>query len=98
MHKRVINLGQSLGCWTYSVGRGSVRFTGPNGKSFHVSCGRVTGRTEDTFARGRWKQTTDGMVTPRDIRRFLETNDTGLKFLVDNILPVPDNHWWERSV
>jgi hypothetical protein len=59
--------------WTYVVGKSVVRFTRPDGRSFPVDAHLVAGRPPSVLERGRWKQTQDGMITPGDIHRFLDT-------------------------
>lgn len=59
------------GQWTYRVGKTMVRFTPPDGRSFAVGTDVVTGRTPDMLARGRAKSSSDGMVTPADVRKYI---------------------------
>jgi hypothetical protein len=60
------------GTWQYYIGRSYVSFFGPAGQRFYTECHIIKGVTAQVFERGRWKQTSDGMVTPKDIARYLE--------------------------
>ena len=58
------------GCtWLYHVGRSAVAFRGP--RRFVARIGDVKGLDPDSIDKGRWKKTSDGMVTPRDVASFL---------------------------
>jgi hypothetical protein len=71
MSKRTL----TLNCleWGYVIGKWSARIFSPTGNVFAVPLDAITGRTPETIERGRYKQTTDGMVTPADMRRYLES-------------------------
>lgn len=51
--------------WSYHY----IKCRGP--RTFVVPITMVTGGTPDSLERGRWKKTREGMVTPREIARFL---------------------------
>ena len=60
------------GTWHYKIGVSSAQIRGPNGEDANVGAHEINGRTPDTLERGRHKKTTDGMVTPGDVRRYIE--------------------------
>lgn len=60
------------GTWRYKVGVSGAQIRGPGGESLNVSAHDLNGRTPGNLERGRDKKTTDGMVTPGDVRRYIE--------------------------
>lgn len=62
------------GEWSYVIGTCNVRIEAPNGKVTVERVWNVKGVTPDVLERGRWKKTSDGKVTPADVRRYIETN------------------------
>lgn len=60
--------------WKWSVGEsGYVLAYSETGKRLLVRANKVTGRD---FERGQWKRTSDGMVTPADIARWISSQTT----------------------
>lgn len=58
--------------WGYHIGRGSAVIQSPKtGKKTIVYLTRLTGRDVNTFERGQYKGTSDGMVTPAHVRNFI---------------------------
>jgi hypothetical protein len=57
--------------WTYHVGRSCVRLVSPVGLSYVAFCSDVKGITETTWERGRYKQTSDGMLYPSEVAAFI---------------------------
>ena len=58
--------------WRYRVGRGSVIAYSITGERRCEDAWRVKELDQpDTLDRGRWKRTSDGMVQPRDVARWL---------------------------
>jgi hypothetical protein len=43
-----------------------------------VKLSAITGTTPDTIERGRWKKSSDGMVLPSQIRRYIEAHQRDL--------------------
>jgi hypothetical protein len=60
--------------WKYVVGRCFVKIWPPNGKSKIVWCHTVKGVDPYVYERGQWKQTSDGMITPKDIENYIRKN------------------------
>ncbi len=62
------------GCtWRYHVGSSYFAFRGP--RSFVATVGEVKGlHDSELVERGRWKVSSDGMITPRDVASFLSKN------------------------
>lgn len=77
MRKRRLKHGRRLqlpsGVWRYRIGREAVILLGPDGSKHVERLSVVTGRSQDTIDRGRYKITPDGMVLPSDIKRYIET-------------------------
>lgn len=57
--------------WSYYVGGTYTVLRAPDGKKKVVSSSTVTGRSPDTFDRGQWKKTSDGMVRPSDVVAYI---------------------------
>jgi (2Fe-2S) ferredoxin len=55
--------------WLYRVGESSVKIRNPEGLGHAVDVHTLTGRDVE---RGRWKRTSDGMVTPGDVRKYID--------------------------
>ena len=60
--------------WWYRVGRAgwTILVWDPNGAKRVTNAGHVLGLPPQVVERGQWKQTTDGMVTPRKIADWIE--------------------------
>lgn len=58
--------------YRYKVGKTYVRFGLPDGAFESYPILSVLDSTWNIFARGKWKKTPDGMVTPRKIKTFIE--------------------------
>lgn len=61
------------GTWHYKIGLCAAQIRGPGGETVNVGAHEINGRTPDNLERGRHKKTTDGMVTPGDVRRHIES-------------------------
>jgi len=60
--------------WGFMIGKNNVILENPRDeKKMVLTLERVTGRTSDTIKKGRKKGTSDGMVTPADIKAFITT-------------------------
>lgn len=61
--------------WGYRIGQqfAVIHLPGTIRKKI-VTLAIITGRTPDTIDRGKWKKTSDGMVTPSDIKAYIERN------------------------
>jgi hypothetical protein len=58
--------------WEYMIGKNNVVIKNPRDeKKMVLTLEKVTGRTSDTIRLGRKKGTSDGMVTPADIKAFI---------------------------
>ena len=66
--------------WAYRVGRGgNVIAYSEKGERKLSNAWTIKGWTDpETFARGQWKKTSDGMVTPRDIEKWLSPPNRGI--------------------
>lgn len=61
--------------YEYSIsGRRTVTIINPEEVKTHVNCGVLKGMTPDNFDRGKWKKTSDGMVTPKHIKKYIIEN------------------------
>jgi hypothetical protein len=58
--------------YQYKVGKGSTRIILPNGTTTHAFNHTIKGVTPDTFDRGQWKRTSDGSVTPAEVKAYIE--------------------------
>ncbi len=58
--------------WEYQIGRTNVVIKSPASKKIVVGFCKLTGRSWDIIERGQWKKTTDGMVTPKDVRIYIQ--------------------------
>jgi hypothetical protein len=59
--------------WGYRVGKQSVVIQSPSGVKFHVDCWKFhPGQSPDDFDRGQWKQTSDGMIRPSEVKAYIE--------------------------
>jgi len=65
----------------YAVSRGSVTLLLASSRQgiaydkWVLTLAEVTGRSWNVLERGQWKKTSDGALTPGDLRRFLERWD-----------------------
>jgi len=57
--------------WQYKIGRSYVHIWTPRGRKLIKRAHEVAGRTPDVLERGQWKKTSDGMITPADVERFV---------------------------
>lgn len=60
--------------WEYSIGRGSAVIKSPDGKRSDVRLAAIKGGTPNDFERGQWKRTSDGMVTPSEVKVWILAN------------------------
>lgn len=61
--------------WNYKIGRGNIVISNPITTKKHlVGLSTLTGRASDVVERGRWKKTSDGMIKPSDVKKFIERN------------------------
>lgn len=59
--------------WLYRVGRaGGVVIYGPNDEHVATHAAHIKGQWAQDFERGQWKRTSDGMLKPRHVKRFIE--------------------------
>lgn len=58
--------------WCYTVGSSTVAARHEDGRKFTASVESVRGRDADTFEKGRYKGTDDGMIKPGKVRVWLE--------------------------
>lgn len=58
--------------YLYRIGRDFAVIRLPNGKTLRPFITDLTGQRPDDLERGRWKKTSDGMVTPRHIKDYLQ--------------------------
>ena len=64
------------GCWRYCIGRSNAVLFPPDGsRKLVVPLNTLTGRSWHILERGQWKKTSDGMIGPGDVRRYLESNE-----------------------
>ncbi len=58
--------------WEFMIGKNNVVLKNPRDeKKMILTLARVTGRSQEVLDRGKRKKTTDGMVTPADIKAFI---------------------------
>jgi len=57
--------------WTYHIGQSVLVICSPKGERRRVGAGAVMGTTGDIVERGRYKQTSDGMITPSKIKSYI---------------------------
>lgn len=61
--------------WEYCVGRtGNVIIKSPEGFRHNIPAHKVKGTTDDIYGRGQWKRTSDGMLTPSEVKKFIKGN------------------------
>lgn len=73
MSLRKITVGDLDYRWIVSKSKVVIYSPSNEGPVKHaVSISDVTGRTLDAVERGRWKKTSDGMVTPRQVAKYIE--------------------------
>jgi len=66
--------------WGWKVGRVIVMIIAPNGIKTPVNIWRLLGYVSpDTFECGQHKRTSDGMITPGDISKYIRENDISLR-------------------
>lgn len=66
--KLTLNSGE----WVYFVGCGRVEIRNETTKVL-VDSHVILGVTQDVFERGQWKRTSDGMIKPSDVKRYIES-------------------------
>lgn len=65
--------------WRWKIGTtGTTVIRSENGDKYIVDGGDLKGLESDTFFRGKYKRTTDGMITPKDIEQFILKQSDGL--------------------
>jgi hypothetical protein len=57
--------------WGFRMGRQNVVIVTPDGRKSFVDFVTLTGRSWGTLERGQWKGTSDGMVTPEHVKRYI---------------------------
>jgi len=57
--------------WYYQVGGCHCVFWNPQGKKFIEKTNIVAGRSFDVLEKGQWRKTSDGMITPKDISKYI---------------------------
>ncbi len=62
--------------WQYVVGKSTVKFKPPSGKSFVVSSAKILGLSEDDYERARWKNRGEAWmgITPKMLVEYLTCN------------------------
>jgi hypothetical protein len=65
--------------WSYSIGRGAAVLVAPNGHKSVVFLKTLTGRDPDLIDRGRRKKTSDGMIMPAEIKRYIRGHAAELR-------------------
>jgi hypothetical protein len=71
MSQRTLTIGGLK--WVCVFGKGAVSIrSATTGRRIVVSYQDLTGRSIDSIERGQWKKTSDGMVTPADVRAYIE--------------------------
>jgi hypothetical protein len=60
--------------WQYRVGNGTIVVVTPLGSKVYIQCHKVKGLTPDEYDRGKWKKTSDGMITPSELKAYIERN------------------------
>lgn len=58
--------------WKYEVGVGNIVIVSPIGKKSVVPSHNAKGIKVDVFERGQYKMTTDGMVKPSDVKKYIK--------------------------
>ena len=58
--------------WYYQIGGFSCAFWNPEGKKYVNRTNIVANRSWDVLERGEYKKTSDGMITPKDIRKYIQ--------------------------
>ena len=70
MSMRKIHIGNEE--WEYRVGKETVVLQTPLGSKMYIGCHTIKGLSPDDFERGKWKKTSDGMITPSEIKAYIE--------------------------
>lgn len=60
--------------WWYKVGRTYAVIWNPVGRKHAVELDALRGLTHDLIDRGRWKKTTDGMIRPSHVERYIASH------------------------
>lgn len=61
--------------YSYVIGREFAKIEGPFGKAA-VALSDIKGLDGELIVRGRWKQTSDGMVTPSEVAAYIASHQT----------------------
>ena len=75
MAYRTLSIGDQN--WQYTIGKVSVVIKDPQGKRQSFPVWEVKGVSVEVFERGQWKKTSDGSVTPKDIRSYIDKHLKG---------------------
>jgi len=59
--------------WKYRIGKDTIKAYSEHGDAIKESCHNLVGVSPDTFSRGRWKETRDGMVTPELVAKWISS-------------------------
>lgn len=62
--------------WQYKIGKSYTHIWPPpsrGGKKLIKRTHEIAGRSPDTLERGQYKKTSDGMVTPSDVEKYIRT-------------------------
>lgn len=59
--------------WWWLTGRHMITLWLPNRSKIRVPITTVTGRSWDVFERGQHKRTSDGAITPEQVRQYVRT-------------------------
>jgi hypothetical protein len=66
------------GEWGWFHGRSHSVLRAPDGKRTVVDDSTLTGRSWNTLERGHWKRTSDGTISPSDVKAYIEQILLGL--------------------
>ena len=70
MSWRKLAIGEAV--WEYQLGKGNAVIKSPDNKKTVVAYTKLTGRSWDILERGQYKKTSDGMVTPKHIKDYIQ--------------------------
>lgn len=60
--------------WEYDVGVAFALITSPQGKKAYARIATIKGITPESFEKGRHKRSSDGSLTPSEIKSYIEKN------------------------
>ena len=69
---RKLHIGNEI--WEYRVGSGTIVVVTPLGNKAYIPCHEVKGLSPDDFDRGKYKKTSDGTITPSELKAYIERN------------------------